>query len=86
MLSNRKNSEMSQYTGYSQNLPKTTKVFIEIITEVFQKTKDKSREPREGATICKTFLLVYLMLLNLLSDYLESFHQLALLSLSLTST
>lgn len=79
-------AKMSQYPEYSQSLPKTTKVFIDIITKVFQKTKDKSREPREGANIRKKFLLVYLMLLNLLSDYLESFHQLSLLSMSLAST
>lgn len=48
---------MSQYPGYSQSLPKTTKVFIDIITEVLQKTKDKSREPREGANIRKKKIL-----------------------------
>lgn len=79
-------AKMSQYPGYSQSLPKTTKVFIDIITEVLQKTMDKSREPREGANIRKKKFLVYLMLLNLLSDYLESFHQLSLLSMSLEST
>lgn len=48
---------MSQYPGYSQSLPKTTKVFIDIITEVLQKTKDKSREPRERANIRKKKIL-----------------------------
>lgn len=50
-------AKMSQYPGYSQSLPKTTKVFIDIITEVLQKTKDKSREPREGANIRKKKIL-----------------------------
>lgn len=48
---------MSQCTGYSQNLQKTTKVYIYIISEVFQKTNDKSGEPKEGANIRKKITL-----------------------------